>query len=157
MGERVEFLMWVLAGLAVITVGLAAWRFLRLRPGGTQVVLRQLPADGIHGWRHGTLRYHGDDLMYYKLRSLAPSADLAFQRSCLDFSGTRAAVDGEKEFLTEDLIIVQAQSRGRTFEFGLDRHGAMALIAWIEAAPDRRQIKSNNLAIWQRGTRRDGR
>ncbi|MDR7329122.1 DUF2550 domain-containing protein [Corynebacterium guangdongense] len=148
-----EFLMWVLIGLAAVAVCLAAWRFLRMRPGGTPVVLRQLPAQGVHGWRHGTLRYNGDDLMYYKLRSLAPSADFVFERSFLDFGGARRADADEQELFAGELIIVTATSRQRSFEFALDRHGAMALIAWIESAPDRRQVKGDNLAIWERGTR----
>ena len=145
--------MWVLIGLAVVAVCLAAWRFLWMRPGGTPVVLRQLPAEGVHGWRHGTLRYNGDDLMYYKLRSLAPSADFVFGRSVLDSGGARRADADERELFAEELIIVTATSRQRSFEFALDRHGAMALIAWIESAPDRRQVKGDNLAIWERGTR----
>ena len=149
--------MWVLLGLAVVVLGLAAWRFIALRPTGTTVALRSLPADGDHGWRHGKLVYDGEDLTYYKLRSLSPGADVVFERRSLDFVKTRRAVDGETDFLAQDVIIVEASQAGTHYEFGVDRNGAMALIAWIESAPDRRQVRSGAHPARQRGTRRRGR
>lgn len=57
-----EIVTWVLIVFGVLAVLLAVWRFLTLRSRGTTILLRRLPASGVHGWRHGTIRYNGDDL-----------------------------------------------------------------------------------------------
>ena len=38
--------------------------------GGTAAILRDIPAVGGHGWRHGVIRYRGGEAVFYRLSSL---------------------------------------------------------------------------------------
>lgn len=147
-----EWLVWGIALLGVAALLLAAWRFFTLRSKGTAVVLRDLPAT-VGDWRHGTLRYNGDDLQFYKLRSLSPSADRVFDRTHAAFNGHRRPQDEDLEVLEGDSIIVQASMVDTEFEFALDSRSAMALIAWIEAAPSSRQERIDHNQLLSKITR----
>src|SRR4051812_50010331 len=57
----------VLLGTAVLALSYRLWK---LRQGGTAAILRDIPAVGGHGWRHGVIRYRGDEARVYRLSSL---------------------------------------------------------------------------------------
>ena len=147
-----EWLVWGIAMLGVAALLLAAWRFFTLRSTGTAVVWRELPGT-VGDWRHGTLRYNGDDLQFYKLRSLSPSADRVFARTRATFNGHRRPQEDDLKLLEEDSIIVQVSVGGSEFEFALDSRGAMALIAWIEAAPSSRHERADHNRLLDKITR----
>lgn len=151
-----EVILWIVAGIGVLGLILAGGRFVFLRSRGTNVVLRRLPAEDAHGWRHGTLQYNGDDLQYFKLRSVLPAPDRVFVRSQVSFSGHRRPTAEEETFFSEGTVIVTAETKGEKLEFALDRHGAMALIAWIESAPPENQVRENALDLWTKTTRGRG-
>lgn len=151
-----EWLIWGLALLGAAALALAALRFFTLRSTGTAVVLRSLPAEDTD-WRHGKLRYHGDGLRFYKLRSLSPGADRIFDRTDATFNGHRSPAGEDLAILEEDCVIIQATMGGTEFEFALERHGAMALIAWIEAAPSSRQERIDHNQLLSKITRNRGR
>lgn len=152
-----DIVIWVLIVIAVLAVLLAAWRFLTLRSRGTTVILRRLPAGGTHGWRHGTIRYNGDDLEYFKLRSISPMADLVFNRKTVEFHGTRELTAAESSFMASGLSVFDISFGGTRYEIVLDPHGAMALTAWVESAPDIRQERIDHHALREKITRRRGR
>lgn len=110
-------------------------------------------AGTVGDWRHGTLRYNGDDLQFYKLRSLSPSADRVFARTRATFNGHRRPQEDDLKLLEEDSIIVQVSVGGSEFEFALDSRGAMALIAWIEAAPSSRHERADHNRLLDKITR----
>lgn len=148
-----EIVAWVFVVLAVLAVLLAAWRFATLRSRGTRVLLRRLPASGVHGWRHGTLRYHGEDLEYFKLRSISPAADLVFHRQDLEFHEPREMTPEEAAFMEEGLSIATLCDDGTHYELALDTHGLMAITAWIESAPDARHQRMDYHELRNRITR----
>jgi len=41
-------------GLAVVALSYRLWK---LSQGGTAAIMRDIPAVGGHGWRHGVIRY----------------------------------------------------------------------------------------------------
>ncbi|QGU04369.1 DUF2550 domain-containing protein [Corynebacterium comes] len=148
-----EIVTWVLIVFAVLAVLLAIWRFLTLRSRGTAILLRRLPASGLHGWRHGTIRYNGDDLEYFKLRSLSPMADQVFTRQRLDLHAPRQVSPAESGFMAEGLSIATLCDAGTHYEIALDQHTLMALTAWIESAPHERQERFDHHRIRSRITR----
>lgn len=149
-----EIVAWVLAVIIVLAVLLALWRFLTLRSRGQNVLMRRLPASGLHGWRHGILRYDGDLLHYYKLRSVSPRADHVFHRQQLEFRESRKVSQAESGFMAEDLLIATVVDDHDTeYEFALDQHGLMALTAWVESAPDIRHERIDHAALRNRITR----
>lgn len=145
-----DLFIWVLVGLAVLCVVLALLRFFTLRSRGTTVLLRVLPANGLHGWRHGNIQYAGDRLHYYKLRSLIPKADLNFDRTYTYVESHRDISEAEREIMPNASRILQFTSHGTTYEIAGTRHAMMALISWIESAPDPRQEKSDYRSLSQR-------
>nr|WP_246858229.1 DUF2550 domain-containing protein [Corynebacterium sp. sy017] len=128
--------------IALFFVVFAAWRFLTLRSKGTPVILRRLPATGTHGWRHGLFRYHGDSLHYFMLRSIAPLADMLFERTHVVIKGHRDVTNREDSFLFGDKI-VQFSHHGQDYELVCSPHAEMAFTAWVEAAPSSRMDKMN--------------
>lgn len=136
----------VLVVLGVVLIGL--WRFLTVRSVGTQVILREMPATGPHGWRHGRVRYAGETAQYYKLRSLSPWADAVVDRRELSLDGRRDVTPDEASFIPADRTVVQFHhTDGRRWEMVLDRTAEMAFTAWLEAAPDRRQERIDLSAL----------
>ncbi|MDO5513140.1 DUF2550 domain-containing protein [Corynebacterium sp.] len=148
-----EFVFWALLSLIVLAVLLATWRFFTLRSRGQTILLRRLPASGIHGWRHGTIRYHGDDLEYFKLRSISPVADQVFHRQQMTVDGTRPLTPEEQRFMDGDLSVATLSDRGTHFEVALHAHALMALTAWVESAPDIRHERVDHAALRNRITR----
>src|SRR6202012_3896583 len=56
-----------LLGAAVLALSYRLWK---LRQGGTAGIMRDIPAVGGHGWRHGVIRYRGGEAAFYRLSSL---------------------------------------------------------------------------------------
>lgn len=132
--------MWILLAVAgLLLLCLAAVRFFTLRSRGTAVIVRRMPAAGTHGWRHGVMRYNGEFVEYYKLRSLAPSYDLKFNRLDIEITGSRPLTDDEVVFISPDATAMQFSVAGVDFEAAFDSRAATAFSAWVESAPSARQ------------------
>ena len=50
--------------VAVLVLGYRLWK---MRQGGTAAILRDTPAVGGHGWRHGVMRYRDEEASFYRL------------------------------------------------------------------------------------------
>ncbi|WJY67848.1 DUF2550 domain-containing protein [Corynebacterium auris] len=131
----------LIAGALAVAVAAAAalWRFTNFRNSGAQGLFRKLPANGLHGWRHGVLRYSGEELEFFKLRSLAFTRDLALDRRGITITGFRELSEQEQDFMPGISVILELESAAGKFEFASERHAQMALVSWVESAPDRRQ------------------
>ena len=134
-----EFFWYGLSTSLCVLMVLAGWRFLRVRATGAGILLRKLPASGVHGWRHGALRYSGSGLEFYKLRSVSPAADIRFPRTGAEVTGRRDPAAGERAFMPASVRIVELTVDGGRYELALDGHGETALTSWIESAPSARQ------------------
>ena len=55
-------------GLFAVMLSYRLWKLRKL--GGNAAILRDLPAEGGHGWRHGVLRYRGGQADFFRLSSL---------------------------------------------------------------------------------------
>lgn len=152
-----DIVIWALVIVAAATVLLAAWRFFTLRSRGTIVIIRRLPNDGTHGWRHGSIRYNGDDVEYFKLRSITPMANLVLNRTDTELVGRREVTEAELEFMPSHIHVLEITSRDERFEVGIGGPGEMALTAWIEAAPDRRRERVDHNELRRQITRRKDR
>ncbi|AKE41631.1 putative secreted protein [Corynebacterium kutscheri] len=119
---------------------LALWRLATLRSKGTSVILRRLPASGLHRWRHGIFRYRGSDLEYFMVRSLAVKADTVLHRGAVELRGYRDTTAEEASFLSTSRVIL-FRHEGIDYELAGNNHMEMAFTAWVEAAPDVRMDK----------------
>ena len=135
---------WFALILAVIVITLLApWRFITLRSKGTPVLLRKMPAPGDHGWRHGAIRYVGEKIEYYKLRSLSPRADLFVMRGDLKVLARREPTSNEVLYMHPNTRILLIEIAGTEYELAFENRGDTAFIAWLESAPMRQVIRVN--------------
>lgn len=139
----VDYVVGAVLCILALLVLLAAWRLVTQRSKGTPVIVRRLPAKGTHGWRHGVIRYHGDQLEYFKLRSLSPTPDVVLHRRELVLSGRREKTDAEEKFMQENRKIVILKTPRTVCEWALDAHSEMALLAWLESASTRPIIRTD--------------
>ncbi|AZA09465.1 DUF2550 domain-containing protein [Corynebacterium pseudopelargi] len=141
------FLLFSLVAVFAVFAMLIAWRFITLRSRGTSVTLRRMPAQGVHGWRHGLFRYSGSSLQYYKLRSVLPFANVTFQRKDVALIGHRSLTEHEAEFLSPAQHILTVRFSSKEYELALEPRAEMAFTAWIEAAPDARMERIDVKAL----------
>ncbi|MEJ6014316.1 DUF2550 domain-containing protein [Corynebacterium sp. H127] len=121
--------------LIALLACLAVWRFLNHRHSGTQVLMRRVPAQDARGWRHGVIQYHGEKLDFYKLRSISPNPDISFDRCGFLLKDRRNQTAFEQKFMESSRRIIALKTNQGEFEWALDPHAEMALLAWIESAP----------------------
>lgn len=152
----VSVILWILAIIAILGVFFAAMRFFTLRSRGASVLMRKLPAKGYHGWRHGVLRYKGDEVDFFKLRSVSPMADHSFTRLDIELLDSRPATDGEAAFISDDYELIRFISAGREYELACTQHALMAFGAWVEASPSQRREKIDFRRLRDRAERPRG-
>ena len=77
--------MVALIGVLLVVVVMMCYRLWKLRQvGGTAAILRDVPAVGGHGWRHGVMRYHGGEAGFYRLSSIRWWPDRTLSRRGLE-------------------------------------------------------------------------
>lgn len=134
-----EFVVYAIFVVVTVAAAAAVWRFVVLRNSGAPGLFRRLPANGLHGWRHGVVRYKGEELEFFKLRSLSFFHDLSLQRRNVAITGVREPTEQERGFMPGIDTVLSLSTSGGEYEFAGTRHAEMALVSWVEAAPDRRQ------------------
>lgn len=125
--------------LAVLLLGFRLWK---MRQGGTAAILRDMPATGGHGWRHGVIRYRGDEVSFYRLSSVRLWPDRRLSRRGLEILSRRAPQGDESDIMTEATVILVLQdapgAEKRCYEMALDRGALTAFLSWIESSPSPR-------------------
>lgn len=146
-------LILVVGGLCLVLL-VAAWRFFVVRSQGFPILVRELPSETSHDWRHGRIMFNGDVLKCYKLRSLSPKADLVLDRRQTDFVTHRNPDSQDIEIVPEDDIVVEVDHSGTHLEFAVSSSMAKAVIAWVESAPSQRQERVDLVALRDRVSKR---
>ena len=99
--------------VVLLAVAAIALRLYRLRVAGVPIIMRYVPAEPEHGWRHGTLRYDDHELRYYRLSSMRPGPQLDHSpRSETEIVGRRAPQGTEFDIIDADMVIVHAVTPG---------------------------------------------
>jgi hypothetical protein len=133
-----------LALIVVLLLAVAAlmYRLWKLRQGGTAAILRDIPAVGGHGWRHGVIRYRGGEAGFYRLSSLRLWPDRRLSRRGIEIVSRRAPRDDEYDIMTAETAILELrdafQERRRGYEVALDRGALTAFMSWLESRPSPR-------------------
>ena len=128
-----------LLGIAVLALSFRLWK---LRQGGTAAIMRDIPAVGGHGWRHGVIRYRGGDAAYYRLSSVRPWPDRRLNRRGVEVVSRRPPRGDEFDIMTEEIIVLElrdtTQDRRVGYEIALDRGAFTAFQSWLESRPSPR-------------------
>ncbi|MFZ0833210.1 MAG: DUF2550 domain-containing protein [Mycobacterium sp.] len=131
-------IMVALVAVLLLAVLALSYRLWKLRQGGTAAILRDIPAVGGHGWRHGVIRYRGGEAGFYRLSSLRLWPDRRLSRRGLDIVSRRAPRDDEFDIMTAETAILELRDAGRGYEIALDRGALTAFLSWLESRPSPR-------------------
>jgi len=143
--------MWsmvALIGVLLVVVAVLGYRLFKLRQvGGTAAIMRDVPAVGGHGWRHGVIRYRGGEAGFYRLSSLRWWPDRRLSRRGLDVVSRRGPRGDEFDIMTEEIVVLEVRDsspeRRRTYEVALDRGALTAFMSWVESRPSPRTRRRN--------------
>jgi len=137
-----------MVGMVVLIVVLAvavlalSYRLWKLRQGGTAGIMRDIPAVGGHGWRHGLIRYRGGEALFYRLSSLRLWPDRRLSRRGLEIVVRRAPRGDEFDIMTDEIVVLElrdtTQDRRTGYELALDRGALTAFLSWLESRPSPR-------------------
>lgn len=134
--------MVVLIAVLGITVAALSYRLWKLRQGGTAAIMRDVPAVGGHGWRHGVIRYRGGDAAFYRLSSVRLWPDRRLNRRGVEMISRRSPRGDEFDIMTEEIIVLElrdtTQDRRWGYEIALDRGALTAFQSWLESRPSPR-------------------
>ena len=125
--------------LAVLMLGFRLWK---MRQGGTAAIVRDLPASGGHGWRHGVIRYRGEEARFYRLSSVRLWPDRRLSRRGLEITGRRSPRGDEFDIMTDQTVVLELLDANgdqlRRYEMALDRGALTAFLSWVESSPSPR-------------------
>ena len=129
----------VFVALAALVLGYRLWK---MRQGGTPAILRDVPAVGGHGWRHGVVRYRGDEARFYRLSSIRLWPDRRLGRRGVEVVGRRAPRGDEFDIMSDDIVVLELLDTSadgeRGYEMALDRGALTAFLSWVESKPSPR-------------------
>jgi hypothetical protein len=135
-------IMVVLVAVLLLAVVALCYRLWKLRQGGTAAILRDIPAVGGHGWRHGVIRYRGGEARFYRLSSLRWWPDRRLSRRGLEIVSRRVPRGDEFDIMTAEIVVLElrdtAPDRRRGYEMALDRGALTAFLSWLESRPSPR-------------------
>lgn len=138
----------LLVALVVLIAGLGAavlalsYRLWKLRQGGTAGIMRDIPASGGHGWRHGVIRYRGGEAAFYRLSSLRLWPDRRLSRRGVEIVGRRVPRGDEFDIMTDEIVVLglrdTTQDRRQGYELAFDQGALTAFLSWLESRPSPR-------------------
>lgn len=129
----------IVLGTAVAALSYRLWK---LRQGGTAAIMRDIPAVGGHGWRHGVIRYRGGEAAFYRLSSLRLWPDRRLSRRGVEIVMRRAPRGDEFDIMTAEIVVLElrdtTQDRRSGHEIALDKGALTAFLSWLESRPSPR-------------------
>ena len=135
--------MVALVTVLILMVAALCYRLWKLRGvGGTAAILRDVPADGGHGWRHGVMRYRGGEAQFYRLSSLRWWPDRTLSRRGLEIVSRRGPRGDESDIMSDEIVVLEVRDMGPDqgwgYEIALDRGALTAFTSWLESRPSPR-------------------
>lgn len=126
-------------GLAVLALSYRLWK---IGQGGIAAIMRDIPAVGGHGWRHGVVRYRGGEAAFYRLSSVRLWPDRRLSRRGTEIVSRRSPRGDEFDIMSDQIVVVElrdtSQDRKGGYEIALDRGALTAFLSWLESRPSPR-------------------
>lgn len=137
----------VLAAVLLLIVVALSYRLWKLRQGGIAAIMRDIPAVEGHGWRHGVVRYHGGEAVFYRLSSVRLWPDRRLSRRGIEVVSRRSPRGDEFDIMTDEIVVLElrdtTQVRRSGYEIALDRGALTAFLSWLESRPSPRARRSS--------------
>ena len=134
--------MVALVGVLLVAVLVLSYRLWNLRQGGTAAILRDMPAVGGHGWRHGVVRYRGGEARFYRPSSIRLWPDRRLGRRGLEIISRRPPHGDESDIMSEEIVVLELRDTSQEphlgYELALDRGARTAFLSWVESRPSPR-------------------
>lgn len=134
--------MVVLVVVLAVAVLALSYRLWKLRQGGTAGIMRDVPAVGGHGWRHGVIRYRGGEAAFYRLSSLRLWPDRRLSRRGVEVVARRAPRGDEFDIMTDEIVVLElrdtTEDRRGGYEIAFDQGALTAFMSWLESRPSPR-------------------
>jgi hypothetical protein len=134
--------MAVLVAVLLLIVVALSYRLWKLRQGGTAAIMRDIPAVGGHGWRHGVVRYRGGEAAFYRLSSVRLWPDRRLSRRGVEIVSRRSPRGDEFDIMTDEIVVLElhdtTQVRRWGYEIALDQGALTAFLSWLESRPSPR-------------------
>jgi hypothetical protein len=134
--------MVMLVCLLFLIVVALSYRLWKLRQGGTAAILRDTPAVGGHGWRHGVIRYRGGEAVFFRLSSVRWWPDRRLSRRGVEIVARRAPRGDEVDIMSNEIVVLELRDTTpdskRGYEIALDRGALTAFQSWLESRPSPR-------------------
>jgi hypothetical protein len=141
MSVSMLFMVTLVGALAFVVLALC-YRLWKMRRGGVAALMRDVPAVGGHGWRHGVMRYLEDEAAFYRLSSIRLWPDRRLSRRGLEVISRRRARGDELDIMTDETVVLELRDTGpdrrRGYEVALDRGALTAFLSWLESRPSPR-------------------
>lgn len=136
-------IMVALVCVLLLVIAALTYRLWKLRVvGGSAAILRDVPAVGGHGWRHGVVRYRGGEAGFYRLSSLRWWPDRRLSRRGIEVVSRRAPRGDESDIMSAEIVVLELRDTGsdsrRVYEIALDRGALTAFTSWLESRPSSR-------------------
>src|ERR1700742_4023115 len=120
----------VVLGVAVLALSYRLWK---LRQGGTAGMMRDIPAVGGHGGRHGVIRYRGGEAAFYRLSSLRLWPDRLLSRRGVEIVTRRPPRGDEFDIMSHEIVVLElrdtTQDRTAGHEIALDKGALTAFLS----------------------------
>jgi Protein of unknown function (DUF2550) len=140
--------MIMLVCLLFLIVVALSYRLWKLRQGGTAAILRDTPAVGGHGWRHGVIRYRGGEAVFFRLSSVRWWPDRRLSRRGIEIVARRAPRGDESDIMSSEIVVLELRDttpdRKRGYEIALDRGALTAFQSWLESRPSPRSRRRSS-------------
>jgi hypothetical protein len=110
-------------------------RMLIARGGGTiEVSVRLYRRQHGRGWALGLARFTGDQLLWYRMFSLAFRPREIISRKDLHVVDRREPIGSERVALMSGSVVLECQTRGGPIEVAMDSAALTGFLSWLEAA-----------------------
>jgi Protein of unknown function (DUF2550) len=105
-----KVVMVVLVAVLLLAVLALSYRLWKLRQGGTAAIMRDIPAVGGHGWRHGVIHYRGGEAAFYRLSSVRLWPDRRLSRRGIEIVSRRSPRGDEFDIMTAEIVVLGGSS-----------------------------------------------
>ena len=132
----VEVLLALAALVVLPLLAITVRRRVLMRSGGmVEMSLRARRARHGRGWVLGLGRFAGDELLWYRVFSLAPGPRRRLPRGELTVRSSRTPVGGEALALLKGAVVLECGCPDGGVELAMDRSALTGFLAWLEAQP----------------------